>query len=64
MNKLTIEEMKDQLVKNEVNYVYELVLKDNHEELFNFIYTNSFRGFKNIDDNAVRDMFADFEVHE
>ena len=56
--------MKDQLVKNEVNYVYELVLKDNHEELFNFIYTNSFRGFKNIDDNAVRDMFADFEVCE
>ena len=64
MNKLTIEEMKDQLVKNEVNYVYELVLKDNHEELFDFIYTNSFKSFKNIDDNAVRDMFADFEVHE
>ena len=64
MNKLTIEEMKDQLVKNEVNYVYELVLKDNHEELFDFIYTNSFKSFKNIDDNAVRDMFADFEVCE
>ena len=56
--------MKDQLVKNEVNYVYELVLKDNHEELFDFIYTNSFKSFKNIDDNAVRDMFADFEVCE
>jgi len=28
-----------------------------HQELFDFIYTNSFRDFKNIDDNDVREMY-------
>ena len=57
MSKPTIEEMREQLVNNEVDYITELVFKDRHQELFDFIYTNCFRDFKNIDDNDVREMY-------
>ena len=57
MSKPTIEEMREQLVNNEVEYITELVFKDRHRELFDFIYTNSFRDFKNIDDNDVIEMY-------
>jgi len=57
MSKPTIEEMREQLVNNEVDYITELVFKDRHRELFDFIYTNSFRDFKNIDDNDVIEMY-------
>jgi len=57
MSKPTIQEMREQLVNNEVDYITELVFKDRHRELFDFIYTNSFRDFKNIDDNDVIEMY-------
>tara|TARA_R100000322_G_scaffold30825_2_gene19857 strand:+ start:902 stop:1123 length:222 start_codon:yes stop_codon:yes gene_type:complete len=57
MSKPTIQEMREQLVNNEVDYIKELVFKDRHQELFDYIYTNSFRDFKNIDDNDVIEMY-------
>ena len=57
MSKPTLEEMREKLVNNEVEYITELVFKDRHRELFDFIYTNSFRDFKNIDDNDVIEMY-------
>ena len=57
MSKPTLEEMRDQLVNNEVDYIKELVFKDRHQELFDFMYVNSFRNFKDIDDNEVREIY-------
>ena len=57
MSEPTIEEMREQLVNNEVDYITELVFKDRHQELFDFMYVNSFRNFKDIDDNEVREIY-------
>ena len=57
MSKPTTEEMREQLVNNEVDYITELVFKDRHQELFDFMYVNSFRNFKDIDDNEVREIY-------
>ena len=57
MSKPTIQEMREQLVNNEVDYIKELVFKDRHQELFDFMYANSFRNFKDIDDNEVREIY-------
>ena len=57
MSKPTIQEMREQLVNNEVDYIKELVFKDRHQELFDFMYVNSFRNFKDIDDNEVREIY-------
>ena len=57
MSKPTIQEMREQLVNNEVDYITELVFKDRHQELFDFMYVNSFRNFKDIDDNEVREIY-------
>ena len=59
MSEPTIEEMREQLVNNEVDYITELVFKDRHQELFDFMYVNSFRNFKDIDDNDVIEMYMD-----
>ena len=59
MSKPTIEEMRDQLVNNEIDYISQMVIHDRHQELFDFVYTNSFRDFKNIDDNDVIEMYMD-----
>ena len=59
MSKPTIQEMREQLVNNEVDYIKELVFKDRHQELFDFMYVNSFRNFKDIDDNDVIEMYMD-----
>jgi hypothetical protein len=51
--------MRDQLVNNEIDYISQMVIHDRHQELFDFVYTNSFRDFKNIDDNDVIEMYMD-----
>ena len=62
MSKPTLEEMREQLVNNEVDYITELVFKDRHQELFDFMYVNSFRNFKDIDDNDVIEMYEEVSV--
>jgi len=57
MSKPTIEEMREQLVNNEVDYITELVFKNRHEELFDFVYTNFFRDLEHMNDNDVREMY-------
>jgi hypothetical protein len=57
MSKPTIEEMREQLVNNEVDYIKELVFKDRHEELFDFVYTNFFRDLEQMNDNDVIEMY-------
>ena len=38
MSKPTIQEMREQLVNNEVEWVSELVIKNRHSELFDYVY--------------------------
>ena len=59
MSEPTIEEMRDQLVNNEVEDISEMVIHNRNEELFDYVYRNSWRDFKNIDDNDVREMYMD-----
>ena len=59
MSKPTIEEMREQLVNNEVEDISEMVIHNRNEELFDYVYRNSWRDFKNIDDNDVREMYMD-----
>ena len=54
---MTIEEMKDRIVDNEIEYITDLVIKGRHEELFNFVYENIFSNFKGIDDIDIKDMY-------
>ena len=37
---MTIEEMKDRLVDNEIDYIKDLVIRDKYDELFEFVYLN------------------------
>ena len=52
MNKL-VEEMKNELVKSEMFYIYKLIINDEYQELFEFISTNSFRDFKDIQEEKL-----------
>jgi hypothetical protein len=40
-----------------VDYIKELVFKDRHEELFDFVYTNFFRDLEQMNDNDVIEMY-------
>ena len=56
---MTIEEMKDRLVDNQIDYITDLVFKAKHEELFNFVYENIFNNFKDIDDDDIKYLFKE-----
>jgi len=56
---MTIEEMKDRLVDNQIDYITDLVFKAKHEELFNFVYENIFNNFKGIDDDDIKYLFKE-----
>ena len=50
---MTIEEMKDRLVDNQIDYIRDLVFKDRHEELLGFVYENIFNNFKDMNDDDI-----------
>lgn len=56
---MTIEEMKNRLVDNQMDYITDLVFKAKHEELFNFVYENIFNNFKDIDDDDIKYLFKE-----
>ena len=57
MSKPTIQEMREQLVNNEVEWVSELVIKNRHSELFDYVYENSWQNFDGIDNREVESMY-------
>jgi hypothetical protein len=59
MSKPTIQEMREQLVNNEVEWVSELVIKNRHSELFDYVYKNSWQNFDGIDNREVESMYMD-----
>ena len=54
---ITIEEMKDALVDNEIDYVKNMVENCDYDELFKFVYVNSFNNFKSMGDEEIKDLY-------
>ena len=54
---MTIEEMKDRLVDNEVDYIKDLVIRDKHDELTEFVYFNCFSNFKDMSDKEIKEQY-------
>ena len=59
MGKPTIQEMREQLVNNEVEWVSELVIKNRHSELFDYVYENSWQNFDGIDNREIESKYMD-----
>ena len=54
---MSIEEMKDRLVDNEIDYIKDLVIRDKHDELFEFVYLNCFSNFKSMSDEDIKQQY-------
>ena len=54
---ITLDEMKDALVENEVDYIKEMVIKDRHDDLVEFVYLHSFDDFRHMDDGDIKELY-------
>ena len=54
---MTIQEMKDRLVANEIDYIKDLVIRDKYDELIEFVYFNCFNNFKDISDEEIKEQY-------
>ncbi len=54
---MSIEEMKDRLVDNEIDYIKDLVISDKYDELVEFVYLNCFSNFKDISDEEIKQQY-------
>ena len=54
---MTIQEMKDRLVANEIDYIKDLVIGDKYDELIEFVYFNCFNNFKDISDEEIKEQY-------
>ena len=54
---MTIQEMKDRLVDNEIDYIKDLVIRDKYDELAEFVYFNCFNNFKDISDEEIKEQY-------
>ena len=57
MSKPTTEEMREQLVNNEIDYISQMVIHDRHQELFDYVMKTC--GFKDDDDTEVEGIYMD-----
>ena len=55
MSKPTTEEMREQLVNNEIDYISQMVIHDRHQELFDYVMKTC--GFKDDDDTKVEGIY-------
>ena len=60
---MTIEEMKSALVENNMNYIRDLVIKDKHEELHEYVKWNYFSDFENFEDGEIIEMYGWLTEH-
>tara|TARA_B100000945_G_scaffold266123_1_gene225774 strand:+ start:776 stop:964 length:189 start_codon:yes stop_codon:yes gene_type:complete len=51
---MTIEEMKNKFVADTTDYIKDLVIRDKHDALFNFIYLHCFNNFKDMNDEEIK----------
>ena len=56
---MQIEDMKEAIVENEMEYVREIVFKNKWDELFDYVYAHSYRSFKHIDDKDIIELYTD-----
>ena len=54
---MTIQEMKDRLVDNEIDYIKDLVIRDKYDELVEFVYLNCFSNFKSMSDEEIKEQY-------
>lgn len=54
---MTIQEMKDRLVDNEIDYIKDLVIRDKYDELIEFVYFNCFNDFKDMSDEEIKEQY-------
>ena len=54
---MTIEEMKDRLIDNEIDYIKDLVIKDKYDELVEFVYFYCFSDFKDMSDEEIKEQY-------
>lgn len=54
---MTIGEMKDKLVDNEIDYIKDLVIRDKYDELTEFVYINCFSNFKDMSDEEIKEQY-------
>ena len=54
---MTIQEMKDRLVDNEIDYIKDLAIRDKYDELAEFVYFNCFNNFKDISDEEIKEQY-------
>ena len=54
---MTIEEMKDRLVDNEIEYIQNLIDTNNYDELFEFVKLNCFSNFSMKTDEDIKEMY-------
>jgi hypothetical protein len=54
---MTIQEMKDRLVDNEIDYIKDLVIRDKYDELVEFVYLNCFSNFKDTTDEDIKQQY-------
>ena len=59
MSEPTTEEMREQLVNNEVEDISEMVIHNRNEELFDYVYRNSWRDFRNTGEADIKTMYMD-----
>ena len=51
---MTIEEIKDRLVDNEIDYLTDLVISDKYDELVEFVNLYCFSDFKDISEEEIK----------
>ena len=57
MSKPTIQEMREQLVNNEIDYISQMVIHDRHQELFDYVMKTC--GFKDDDATKIEGIYMD-----
>ena len=55
MSKPTIQEMREQLVNNEIDYISQMVIQDKFQELFDYVMKNC--GFKDDEDTEIESIY-------
>ena len=54
---IKIEEMREQLVNNEIDYISQMVIQDRHQELFDYVMKTC--GFKDDEDTEIESIYMD-----
>ena len=54
---ITIEEMKERIVDNEIDYIREMVNGDKYDNLFEFVYQDCFNDVKSMNDEEIKEQY-------